>query len=139
MICDIFFQLARAQNARISNVCVFVEHRLERWKYSVHSVRHDFGITRGQAAIDVNMCPRPELIGAGERYATCFELDKRKRLIGDDRAIFKLIFFEDDEHDPWTQTMQREVWCGGGIAPWELFVIELDARHVIWLEVGDPV
>ena len=104
-----------------------------------HVGRDELGVARREAAVDVHVRPRPQLVGRREdgrgRRPRCTAAACRDCPVPSSNSSS----VEHDQRDPRAQPAGGQVGRGRRVAPREVLVVELDVRQVVGLEVGDPV
>jgi hypothetical protein len=128
--------MPRRDDARVGEVGILRQYRLELRDDGVHVARHDVGGV--EAAVHVHVRPGPQLREVGEDVEA-LDVDVRQRMVANVLPLGELSLGQDDEHDPRREAALGQVGPLGRVAPRPILVVELDGGEVIGLEVGDPV
>jgi hypothetical protein len=133
----VWLELPRTDEPRIREVRVLAEHGVEASGDGGAVAADDLGLVRPEIPIDVHVRPRPQLFFRGE-HRQISDVDEGERLACR-VAVGELTLLEHHQRNPRPVPVRCPIRARRGVAPRKVFVVELDVREVIRLEIGDPV
>ncbi len=136
MIASIVVEPAWADEARIGEVRVLADDRLDPRQHRTHVGRHVLAIGRGKALVEVHVRPGPQLVGRRQR-GPVGDVDAR-RGTADALVLVEFGFLKHDEREPRAELEARAVGRRGRITPEKILVVELDRGEIVRLVVSDP-